>query len=78
VNQETNRPWFTAFVVESDDRPDSEAIWADGSTAVRISTKVRKPTRVERASILLIGAIAFGSIVVMVVSLVVAVYITRR
>jgi len=32
----------------------------------------------ERSSILLIGVIAFGSIVVMVVSLIVAVYISRR
>jgi hypothetical protein len=32
----------------------------------------------ERASILLIGGIALGAIVIMVVSLIVAVYISRR
>jgi hypothetical protein len=65
-------------MVESDDRPDSDVIWADGSDVVRMATIVRKPTRLERTSILLVGAIALGSIVVMVVSLIVAVYISRR
>jgi len=78
VSQEIKRPWFTTFVVESDDWTDSDVIWADGSEAVRMATIVRKPTRMERSSILLIGVIAFGSIVVMVVSLIVAVYISRR
>ncbi len=78
MSEEIKRPWFTMFVVESDDQPDSEAIWADESEAVRMAKIVRKPTRMERTSILLIGGIAFGSIVVMVVSLIVAVYISRR
>ena len=78
MSQEIKRLWFTTFVVESDDWQDSDVIWADGSEAVRMATIVRKPTRMERSSILLIGVIAFGSIVVMVVSLIVAVYISRR
>jgi hypothetical protein len=78
VNQYLERPWFTEFVVELDDRPISQIIWADGADFERTPVPVRKPTGKERASILLVGAIALGSIVVMVVTLIVAVYISRR
>ena len=78
MNQETKRPWFTIFAVENDNRPDSEVIWADGSNIDRTPSKTRKPTRMEKGSILLVGAIALGSIVVMVIALIVAVYISRR
>ncbi len=69
------RPWFTAFLIESDDRPDRDAVWAD---AVREYRTVRKPTHAERRSIALVGIFAIGGIVLMVVTLIVAVYISRR
>ena len=71
----TERPWFTEFPVECDDRSDSEIIWVDGGDPVK---RVRKPTRTEKLSILLIGAFAIGWIVVMAVTLIVAVYISRH
>lgn len=78
MSRETRQPWFTKFTVECDDWPDSDVIWADGSAIDRAPTRVRKPTRMEKTSILLVGAIALGSIVVMVVTLIVAVYFSRR
>ena len=69
------RPWFTRFPVESDDRSDSDAVWAD---AVREARIVREPTYAERRSIALVGVFAIGGIVLMVVTLIVAVYISRR
>ncbi|MEZ4505810.1 MAG: hypothetical protein R2848_08060 [Thermomicrobiales bacterium] len=39
---------------------------------------VRKPTRAEKLSIILVGVTAIGFIVLMVVTVIVAVYISRR
>lgn len=78
MNRLPERPWFTAFAVELDDRPTSQIIWADGSEVDGTPVTIRQPTSMERASILLIGGIALGAIVIMVVSLIVAVYISRR
>jgi hypothetical protein len=70
-----NEPWFTRFLVECDERSDSEIVWSD---SIGISVPVRKATLAEKFSILLVGAFAIGWIVVMVVTLVVAVYISRH
>jgi len=72
---DTGRPWFTEFLVESDDRPDTDVVWVDTAGGTR---PVRTPTRAEKLSILLIGAFAIGWIVVMAVTLIVAVYISRH
>ena len=68
-------PWFTVFQVESEDRSDADVVWSD---AVGIPVTVRKPTRAEKLSILLIGVFAIGWIVLMAVTLIVAIYISRR
>jgi preprotein translocase subunit Sss1 len=67
--------WYQHFQVESDDRPDGEAFWADQRLMVK---PTRKPTREEKLSIILVGVIGIGSIVLMMVVLVIAVYISRR
>lgn len=72
---EDDRHWFLTFSVESNDRPESDIVWTD---AVGIPVIVRTPTRTEKLSILLIGAAAIGFIVVLVVTLIVAVYISRH
>ncbi len=78
MSQQAQRPWFTTFLVGNDGFPDSEVIWADASENDLARTAVRRPTRTEKASILLVGAIALGSIVLMVVALIVAVYVSRH
>jgi hypothetical protein len=75
VSEETNRPWFTTFNVEATDLADSEIIWSD---AVVEPTVERVPTRTERYSILAVGGLALGGIVLMVVALIVGVYISRH
>lgn len=75
MSGETNQSWFTAFLVETDDRTDSEVIWSD---AVIEQTIAREPTRTERYSVLAVGGLAIGGIVLMVIALIVAVYISRR
>lgn len=68
-------PWFTQFLVEADGRPDSEVVWGDSIVTPAI---VRAPTTAERYSILAIGGVAIGGIVLMVVALIAGVYISRR
>ena len=63
------------FQVESEDRTDAAAIWDDQFTGPRV---VRKPTRAEKLSIILVGVSAIGFIVLMAVTLLVAIYISRR
>lgn len=67
--------WFQSFQVESDGRSDEEVIWDDASAGVRAP---RKPTRAEKISIILIGVAAIGFIVLMAVTLLVAIYISRQ
>lgn len=67
--------WFQAFVVESDSRPDVDAVWDDGIVG---APPVRKPTRAEKLSIVLIGVGAIGFIVLMAATLIVAIYLSRR
>jgi hypothetical protein len=67
--------WFQQFPVDSDDRSDLDAIWDDQFAGPK---PVRTPTRAEKASIILVGVSAIGFIVLMVVTLLVAVYISRR
>ena len=66
--------WFQQFQVDSDDRSDVEVIWDDRFAG---PNPVRKPTRAEKLSIILIGVGAIGFIVLMAVTLLVAVYISR-
>lgn len=72
---EDDRYWFLTFSVESNERPESDIVWTD---TVEIPVIARTPTRTEKLSILLIGAAAIGFIVVLVVTLIVAVYISRH
>jgi hypothetical protein len=67
--------WFQQFQIEPDDRKDQDAVWDDQFDRTRI---VRAPTRAEKVSIALIGVFSIGFIVLMVVTLLVAVYISRR
>ena len=67
--------WFQQFPVESEERTDLDAIWDD---AFGGSKPMRVPTRAEKLSIMLVGVTAIGFIVLMVVTLLVAVYISRR
>jgi hypothetical protein len=70
-----DRFWFTRFQVQSDERADSQIVWSD---LVGIPAVAREPTLAEKISILLVGLFAVGWIVLMVVTLIVAVYISRR
>lgn len=76
MDMHIERPWFTTFQVDTDDRPDSDVVWAEQAETPK--APMRKPTGKERASILAVGFAAIGGIVVMVIALVVAVYISRR
>lgn len=67
--------WFTEFRVDAADRPESDIVWTD---ALPAHEPVRKPTRAERLSVLLIGVFAIGFIVLMAITLIVAVYISRH
>lgn len=67
--------WFTRFPVDSDDEPDGEVVWADSMPVVKT---VRKPTGVEKFSILLVGALAVALLIGMVVTLIIGVYVSRR
>ncbi len=67
--------WFQQFQVETDDRPDQDIVWDDQSIGIR---PPRKPTRAEKLSIVLVGVTAIGFIVLMVVTILVAIYISRR
>ncbi|MEZ4531153.1 MAG: hypothetical protein R2835_02620 [Thermomicrobiales bacterium] len=71
----TDSYWFQRFVVESEDRTDTDVVWADQTVG---PTATRKPTRAEKLSIILVGVTAIGFIVLMVVTVIVAVYISRR
>ncbi len=71
----TDSYWFQRFPVDSEDRTDAEVVWADQTLGLVV---VRKPTRVEKLSIILVGVTAIGFIVLMVVTVIVAVYISRR
>jgi hypothetical protein len=74
MSSEGNRN-FQQFTVEPEDRTDRDAIWDDqfiGPKAVRL------PSRAEKLSILLVGVAAIGFIVLMAVTLIVAIYISRR
>jgi len=75
VTQEDVARWFAEFQVETADRPESDVVWTD---ALPTHEPVRKPTRAEKLSILLIGVFAIGFIVLLAVTLIVAVYISRR
>jgi hypothetical protein len=66
--------WFHRFQVESEDRPDDEIIWDDQFVGIRAP---RKPTRAEKLSIVLVGVTAIGLIILMIVTLLVAIYISR-
>ena len=66
---------FQRFQVESEERTDLDVIWGDQTAGTKA---VRKPTRAERLSIILVGVTAIGFIVIMVVTLLAAVYISRR
>jgi hypothetical protein len=70
-----DQEWFQQFQIEPDDRSDADAVWDDQFVGVR---PVRIPTRAEKLSIILVGVTAIGFIVLMVVTLLVAVYISRR
>lgn len=67
--------WFQQFQVEPDERTDLDAVWDDGLNGPR---PVRVPTRAEKLSIVLVGVTAIGFIVLMAVTLLVAVYLSRR
>lgn len=67
--------WFTTFQIEFENRSDSAIVWTD---MVGIDQPVRKPTRAEKLSILLIGVMAIGFIVVLAVTVIVAVYVARQ
>lgn len=58
-----------------DGRPDSDIVWTD---AVGIPEIIRKPTRAEKWSILLIGIMAIGFIVILAITVIVAAYIARH
>lgn len=66
---------FQMFQVESEDGEEGRIVWDDQFTGVRVA---RAPTRAEKMSIVLVGVFAIGFIVLMVVTLAVAVYISRR
>ncbi|MCA9860280.1 MAG: hypothetical protein KC438_11185 [Thermomicrobiales bacterium] len=68
-------PWFTAFSIEPEDRSDADVVWAD---EIQPAGAVRKPTRAEKMPILLVGIVSIGSIVIMAVTLIAAVYLSRR
>ena len=72
---DSNDRRYQYFQVESDDRPDSNVIWDDHFSGTK---PVRQPTRAEKLSIILIGVGAIGFIVLMTVTILVAVYISRR
>jgi hypothetical protein len=63
------------FLVEPEDRSDEDVIWDDQFVGPK---PVRKPTRAEKLSIVLVGVTAVGFIVLMVVTIIVAIYISRR
>lgn len=67
--------WFTSFQVESDDRADKDVIWIDSA---ELPKSARSATNAEKRSILLIGIVSIGWIVIMVIVLLVAIYLTRR
>lgn len=71
----TESRWFQTFQVESEDRTDANVVWADQFIGRK---EVRKPTRAEKLSIIIVGVTAIGFIVLMVVTLLVAVYISRH
>ena len=66
---------FQRFQVDSEERTDQDAIWDDQFAGPK---PIRKPTRAEKASIILVGVTAIGFIVIMLVTLLVAVYISRK
>jgi hypothetical protein len=66
---------FQHFQAVSEDRTDNDVIWDDqfiGPKAVRL------PTRAEKISIILVGVAAIGFIILMAVTIIVAIYISRR
>ena len=63
------------FLVEPEDRTDEDVIWDDQFVGPK---PVRKPTRAEKLSIVLVGVTAVGFIVLMAVTIIVAIYISRR
>lgn len=71
----TGERWFQRFSIEPEERSDFDAIWDDQFEGPE---PVRKPTRAEKISIILVGVTAIGMIAVMIVTIVVAVYISRR
>ena len=70
-----SRSWFTTFQIEPDDRPDSAIVWTD---EVGNPESVRKPTRAEKLSILLIGIMGIGFIVMLAATVIIAAYIARH
>lgn len=69
------RPWFTRFMIEPDEPDDRRTVWADAGPPIR---RVRKPTRAEKWSILIIGIVAFAILIGMVVTLLTAIYLSRH
>ena len=63
------------FIVEPEDRTDKDAIWDDQLFGPK---PIRKPTRAEKLSIVLVGVTAIGFIVLMAVTIIVAIYISRQ
>jgi len=66
--------WFQAFQIEPENRLEREVVWDDQAEVMR---DVRAPTRAEKLSIVLVGVFSIGFIVLMVVTVLVAVYISR-
>lgn len=62
------------FIVDPEDRTDEDAIWDDQFVGPK---PIRKPTRAEKLSIVLVGVTAIGFIVLMAVTIIVAIYISR-
>lgn len=67
--------WFQKFQVVLDEELESEVVWDDQFPGPR---SVRKPTRAEKLSIVIVGVTAIGFIVIMVATLLVAVYFSRK
>lgn len=67
--------WFQQFPIVLDDTPESAIVWDDQFVGPK---SVRKPTRAEKLSIVIVGVTAIGFIVIMAATLVIAVYFSRK
>jgi len=76
VSGVSDSSWYSRFQVEAAGRPESDIVWTDAES--ESPEPVRKPTRAEKLSIVLVGVFAIGFIALMAVTLIVAVYISRH